>query len=52
MASWTPWTQFEQTLGDSEQQGSLMYAVYEVEKSWAWLSHCTTNAQKKLGWAI
>ena len=44
MESWAQWTQFEQTVGDSEGQGSLMYVVHGVEKSWAWLSHWTTNA--------
>ena len=33
--------EFEQTPGDGEGQGSLVYAFHGVAKSWAWLSDCT-----------
>ena len=35
--------EFEQTVGDSEGQGSLRAAVHGVTKSWTWLSNWTTT---------
>ena len=41
---WLNGRKFEQTLGDSEEQGSLACAVHGVPKSWTQLSDWTTTA--------
>ena len=51
MVGWHHWLsghEFEQTLGDSEGQGSLEAAVHEVAKSWTQLSNWTTTKIKYL----
>ena len=45
MVGWHYWLsghEFEETLGNSEGQGSLARAVHVVSKSWTQLSDCTT----------
>ena len=47
MAGWHHWLsghEFEQTVGDSEGQGSLVAAVHGVIKSWRWLRDWTAIA--------
>ena len=45
MVGWHYWPnghEFEETLGNSEGQGSLACTVHGVSKSWTQLSNCTT----------
>ena len=41
--------EFEQTLEDSEGQGSLACYTYGAAKSWTQLSNCTTLSLRGLG---
>ena len=58
MIGWHYWLsghEFEETLGNSEGQGSLARAVHGVSKSWTQLSDCTTtvwlNSTSQYFWA-
>ena len=48
MFGWHHWLnghEFEQVLGDGEEQGAWHAAIHEVPKSQTWLSNWTTTKQ-------